>query len=47
MSPPAAGNGLYDALRTRRVTRQMSDEPVDPELLDQVVRPGPASCAGS
>lgn len=33
-----SGNPLYDALRTRRVTRRMSDEPVDPELVDLVAR---------
>lgn len=30
-------NPVYDAIRTRRVTRRMSDEPVSPELLDLVV----------
>jgi nitroreductase len=28
---------VYDAIRTRRVTRAMSEEPVDPDLLDLVV----------
>jgi nitroreductase len=31
-----ASNPVYDAIRTRRVTRRMSDEPVDPEVVDQV-----------
>jgi nitroreductase len=30
-------NPVYDAIRSRRVTRRMSDEPVDRELLDLVV----------
>lgn len=34
---PVRDNPVYDALRTRRVTREMSDEPIDPELLDLVV----------
>jgi len=28
---------VYDAIRRRRVTRAMSDEPVDPALVDQVL----------
>lgn len=31
-------NAVYDAVRSRRVSRRMSDEPVDPELLDLVVQ---------
>jgi nitroreductase len=34
----AEANGVYDAIRTRRVTRQMDDRPVDPADLDLVVR---------
>ena len=30
-------NPVYDAIRSRRVTRRMSSEPVDPELLDLVL----------
>jgi nitroreductase len=30
-------NPAYDAIRTRRVTRRMSDEPVDPAQLDVVL----------
>jgi nitroreductase len=33
-----AENPVYDALRTRRVTRAMSDEPVDPALVEQVMQ---------
>jgi nitroreductase len=32
-----AVNPVYDAIRSRRVTRRMSEEPVDPELLALVV----------
>jgi nitroreductase len=32
-----AENPVYDAIRTRRVTREMSDEPLDTRLLDLVV----------
>lgn len=31
-------NPVYDAIRTRRVTRRMSEEPIDPAALDLVVR---------
>jgi nitroreductase len=30
-------NPVYDAIRRRRVTRAMSEEPVDPGLVDQVL----------
>jgi nitroreductase len=33
-----AVNPVYEAIQTRRVTRRMSEEPVDPDLLDLVVR---------
>jgi|tagenome__1003787_1003787.scaffolds.fasta_scaffold20854126_2 nitroreductase len=36
MSEPSV-NPVYDAIRSRRVTRQMSVEPVDPEALALVV----------
>jgi nitroreductase len=32
-----AVNPVYDAIRARRVTRRMSDEPIDPDLLALVV----------
>ena len=31
-------NPVYDAIRTRRVTRAMTDEPVDPALVEQVLQ---------
>jgi nitroreductase len=34
----AAANPVYDAIRTRRVTRAMSDDPVDPALVQQIVQ---------
>ena len=34
---PTATSPMYDALRTRRVTRAMSAAPVEPDLVDQVV----------
>ena len=34
---PTAPSPVYDALRTRRVTRAMSAEPVAPDLVDRVV----------
>ena len=34
---PAAANPVYDAIRSRRVTRRMSDDRVDPDLLALVV----------
>ena len=33
----SAANQVYDAIRTRRVTREMSDEPIDARQLDLVV----------
>jgi nitroreductase len=32
-----AVNPVYEAIQTRRVTRRMSEQPVDPDLLDLVV----------
>jgi len=36
-SSPLPSNPVYDAIRTRRVTRAMSPEPVDPDLVAAVL----------